>query len=351
MKLLTILPGFATGGAENMVYELCKQLGKKDIDNYILCYCGKQNTALESKVEKIAKVIYLNCSGTVSVNSVRTVIRSIDEISPDIVHAHMGGALFASIWTLIRNKPLVVTIHTTPQKAFSSKIEKLLYIRMLFGKFQMVAVSQENKRLADSYYHMRPKCAFVNNGVDLDRFYRNPHSDFVYINVARQDDNKNQAVLIDLFAKIHEEYPHTRLFLIGDGPNHKKLENQCKECGIAESVEMPGNVADAENYYAQADVYVQTSHREAMPLSILEAMAASLPIISTDVGGIKDVVKGNGFLVPDNDEKQLLDAMERIVQMDIHHRNALSEKSKETVQVYSSEKMAESYLNIYKILI
>lgn len=351
MKLLTILPGLATGGAENMVYELCKQLGKKDIDNYILCYCGKQNTALESKIEKVAKVTYLNCSGTVNVKNIRAVIRSMNEIAPDIVHAHMGGALFASIWTLIRNKPLVITIHTAPQKAFSSKIENLLYLRALFGKFQMVAVSQENKRLADSYYHMRQKCAFVNNGVDLDRFYRKAHSNFTYINVARQDDNKNQAVLIDLFARLHKNYPRTNLLLIGDGPNHEKLKNQCKECGIAESVEMPGNVADAEKYYARADVYVQTSHREAMPLSILEAMAAGLPIISTDVGGIKDVVRKNGILVPDYNEEKLFSAMKEMVEETNDKMKVYSSESIQLVEMYSSKKMAEEYQTIYQQLL
>lgn len=351
MKLLTILPGFATGGAENMVYELCKQLGKKDIENYILCYCGKQNTALESKVEKVAKVTYLNCSGTVNIKNIRAVIRLMDEIAPDVVHAHMGGALFASIWTLIRNKPLVVTIHTTPQKAFSSKIENILYLRALFGKFQMVAVSQENKRLADSYYHMRQKCAFVNNGVDLDRFYRKAHSNFTYINVARQDDNKNQALLIDLFARLHKNYPHTKLLLIGDGPNHEKLKNQCKERGIAESVEIPGNVADAENYYALADVYVQTSHREAMPLSILEAMAAGLPIVSTDVGGIKDVIKENGILVPDYDEEKLFFAMKEMVDETNDKMRTYSSESLQLVEMYSSKKMAEEYQTIYQQLL
>lgn len=350
MKLLTILPGFATGGAENMVYELCKQLGKKDIDNYILCYCGKQNTALESKVEKVAKVTYLNCSGTVNIKNIRAVIRLMDEIAPDVVHAHMGGALFASIWTLIRNKPLVVTIHTTPQKAFSSKIENLLYLRALFGKFQMVAVSQENKRLADSYYHMKQECLCVNNGVDLERFYSTPHKGFTLINVARQDDNKNQWMLIEAFAELRKQNHDMRLILLGDGPNHDALKRRCIELGIGKAVSLPGSVSNAEKYYAVADVYVQTSHREAMPLSILEAMAAGLPIVSTNVGGIKDVVKKNGILVLDNDFQGLLVAIRTIMMANSIQKKEYASESIKLVQDYSSEKMSEKYLAIYRML-
>lgn len=351
MKLLTILPGFAMGGAENMVYELCKQLGEKDVDSYILCYCGKQNTALEKKAENIAKVVYLNCTGSISMKSIKCVFEAIDRINPDIVHAHMGGALFAALWTMLKKKPLVVTIHTIPQKAFSSKIEKILKIRMLFGRFQLVAVSSENKKLADCYYRMKHECLYVNNGVDLERFYSKPHKNFTLINVARQDDNKNQQLLVDAFAKLRKQDFNIYLFLIGDGPNHENLKKKCVKLGVDNAVCLPGNVPDAEKYYAIADVYVQTSHREAMPLSILEAMAAGLPIISTDVGGVRDVVNQNGILIADNDIQGLLNAITAIIELDDNERVVYSKKSIELVQDYSSKKMANEYYKIYKGLL
>lgn len=334
-----------------MVYELCKQLKKGGIDNVILCFRGKQNTALESKVEKIANVIYLNCQGTVSLGNIRTVIRSMDKIAPDIVHAHMGGALYASIWTLIRNKPLVVTIHTIPANAFSGKVEKILRLRMIFGKFQMVAVSKENQRLADEYYHMRKKCVFVNNGIDLRRFYKVDHNEFTFINVARQDDNKNQYQIIKIVAKLREKFPDIRLFLLGDGPNHNALKAICNEMKICDAVVLPGNVSETERYYANADVYVQTSHREAMPMSILEAMAAGLAVISTDVGGVKDVVKNNGILVPDYDEAALYTAMQSMIVASAEAMRMYSNESIRLVQAYSAEKMSKEYLAIYKGLL
>lgn len=351
MKLLTILPGFSSGGAENMVYELNKQLHKTNVENYILCYSGKQNTELEKKAEKIAKVIFLNCAGTVSIKNIIKVCTVIDKINPDVVHAHMGGALFGALWTLKKHRALVVTIHTVPQKAFTSKIEKILRFRMLFGKFQLVAVSKENKKLADNYYHMKQGCIFVNNGIDIERFYKKDHDIFTYINVARQDDNKNQKMLLNVFSKLHMEFPNIKLILLGDGPNHDTLQQQCKILGIKEFVSLPGNVADTENYYAEADIYVQTSHREAMPLSILEAMASGLPIISTNVGGIKDVVKGNGILVPDYDETKFLNAMKQMLEASDKEMEEYSKKSFELVKSYSSEKMAKSYMKLYRQLL
>lgn len=87
------------------------------------------------------------------------------------------------------------------------------------------------------------------------------------------------------------------------------LQQEICKRGLYKVVTMPGNVSNVEDYYALADVYVQASHREALPLTTLEAMAAGLPIISTDVGGMKDIFKDNGILISDNDDTALLCAM------------------------------------------
>lgn len=182
-KVLIILPGFAMGGAENMVYELSNHINPENFDVSVLCYCGKQNTSLEKKAEDRIDVHYVNCAGTVTPQKIHTVLRAIDKIRPDVVHAHMGGALYAALWTLKKRKPLVVTIHTTPQKAFSKLVERVLRFRMKFGRCRLVAVSEENKRLADQYFKLKVPCEFVNNGVDLKRFYHKEHELFTFINV------------------------------------------------------------------------------------------------------------------------------------------------------------------------
>ena len=129
------------------------------------------------------------------------------------------------------------------------------------------------------------------------------------------------------------------------------MKKKCVKLGVDNAVCLPGNVPDAEKYYAIADVYVQTSHREAMPLSILEAMAAGLPIISTDVGGVRDVVNQNGILIADNDIQGLLNAITAIIELDENERVVYSKKSIELVQDYSSKKMANEYYKIYKGLL
>ena len=350
-KVLIILPSFAMGGAENMVYELSNHINPRNFDVSVLCYCGKQNTSLEKKAEDRIDVHYADCAGTVTPQKIHTVFREINKIRPDVVHAHMGGVLYAALWTLKNRKPLVVTIHTTPQKAFSNLVEKVLRFRMKFGGCRLVAVSEENKRLADQYFKLKVPCEFVNNGVDLKRFYHKEHESFTFINVARQDDNKNQKMLIEAFKKVHEIYKDTKLILVGDGPNHEMLQVLCAELGMQDDVLFTGNIANVEDYYAISDVYVQTSQREALPMSILEAMAAGLPIISTNVGGIRDVVKQNGYLIEDGDYDALIEKMTSQHNMTNADRSVLSGQSSILVDGFSAEKMAKKYEDIFMNLL
>lgn len=347
-RLVILLGGFAIGGAEHMVYELVKHINRERYNVTVLCYMPKQNTALESQVEKICQVLYLNETGTIKPSAILKALRALRKLRPDVVHAHLGGSGFGAIWAFLTGKHFVVTAHTKPEKAFSSKIEKFVRLALKRENTTLVGVSEENKILLKQYFNVDDhKLCCVNNGVDLGRFRREAHEGFTLINVARQDENKNQAVLLRCFAQLYKQDNTVKLLLLGDGPMHEKLKKQAEEWGLSEAVTFTGNVSNTEDYYAVSDLYVQTSHREAMPLSVLEAMAAGLPIISTDVGGLKDVVQDNGILVPDNNEEALYQAIMKIYSQSPEEAKRMEKASHRIVQAYSSEAMACAYEIIY----
>lgn len=347
-RLTILLDAFTMGGAEHMVYELAKNVDKDRFDVSILCYMRKHDTLLAQQVEEQFPVTYLHQNGTITPGSVLRIVQALQKTKPDVVHAHLGGAAFGAVWSVLFRKPLVITVHTKPEKAFTKKIEALVRMALRFGKTKLVAVSSENEALVKAYYGLDTrKCGYVNNGINLERFGRSSHKEFTLINVARQDDNKNQAALIRCFARLHQDAPNTRLLLLGDGVNHQKLKDLASELGIEEAVTFTGNVSNTEDYYAISDVYVQTSFREAMPLSVLEAMAAGLPIISTHVGGLADVVQDNGRLVPAGDEEALYRAIAEIYAADERKLEAMSQASQRIVKKYSAESMADEYEKIY----
>lgn len=349
IKLVVLLGGFAMGGAEHMVYELVKNIDQTMFDVTVMCTFPKQNTDLEHKVEQICDVRHLGEEGRVGVGAIYRVVKALKQMKPDVVHAHMGGSGFAAMWSILYRKPLVITVHTKPEKAFSKKIESLVKMALHFDRTKLVAVSEDNAAKVKAYYGLDGrKIECVNNGIDVARFFHKEHGSFTLINVARHDENKNQAALIRCFDRLHKEYDNTMLFLLGDGETHRALINQANDLGLSDSVIFTGNVANTEDYYAVSDVYLQSSHREAMPLSVLEAMAAGLPIVSTDVGGLRDVVQDNGILVEDNDEEALYQAILKIYKQSAEETKKMSDASLRIVQSYSAESMARAYEKIYQ---
>lgn len=332
-----------------MVYNLARELVAMGEEASIVCCGSKLNNALEAKAESVCKVTYLNLTGRVTLQAYRTVFKEIKRQKPDVIHAHMGGVVFAAPLSLLLKIPLVITAHTRPDVAFSKKIVPVLKFCMRFTNCKMVAVSKENFTLPKQYFGgSEGKYTYVNNGIDLSRFYKKKHEDFTFINVARQDENKNQIAILKAFTELYKENKKIKLYLVGDGPCHQMLQQEICRRGLDNGVTMPGNVSNVEDYYALADVYVQASHREALPLTTLEAMAAGLPIISTDVGGMKDIVKDNGILISDNDDNALLCAMKKFLQCKVSEREHLGTISRQIVKEYSSVEMAKKYVEIYK---
>ena len=351
-KLLILVNTLANGGAEHVIYELVKHLDYQRYKPEVLCYASDTKSHVSRQVREICPVTFLGLDGTITGRTIRKVLRTISRIRPDIIHAHQGGTLFALLWCLIHRKPLCITVHARPDIAFNPKTKRLLKLLLPFLRVHLVACSETNLELVRQYYHVPPeKCAFVNNGIELGRFTQMPHRQFTFLNVARQDENKNQAAILRCFAAICMEEAQPRLILVGDGPCHEQLAEQCCALQVEDRVLFTGAVDDPAPYYAQSDVYVMASHREAMPLTVLEAMAAGLPIISTDVGGLRDVVNQNGILLKDGDEIGFANAMHDMMQLRKEERSAMASTAKDTLGQFASQKMAESYMEIYDRLI
>jgi len=349
-RVTVIIGNFTFGGAQQMIYEQVKHANREDYDLQVLCYNPKRGTPLEEMVEAVVPITYINSRirGRITPGVVAQVVWALHRTKPDVVHAHLGGVGFGAMWSQLFRKPLVITAHTKPEKAFLPRTEKQVRNVLKKGHTRLVAVSEDNARMLKEYFCLDESlCSCVNNGIDLERFTRKEHDGFTLIHVGRQDENKNQAALIRCFARLHEQYPDTKLLLLGDGPTHKALQEQVTQLGLEGVITLTGNVSNTQDYYAVSDLYVQSSHREAMPLSVLEAMAAGLPIVSTDVGGLRDVVQDNGILVPDNDEDALYRAMETVYTQTPEQTQAMCQASDRIVQGYSSKNMARQYEKIY----
>lgn len=350
--LLEVINNLAVGGGQNVVCELVKNLDPQRYRVRVLCSGKKTYSQYEEQIEKICQVSYMGIDGHIGLHSMLSVMKEISKIKPDILHTHMGGTVFGLPWGILHNKPVVITAHTEANHAFSKKNELFVRYGLNHSKVVLVAVSEDNYHACKEYFNPPDKkCTYVNNGIDINKFYRNEHTGFAYINVACHEDYKNQMLALRCFEKISHQYTDTHFYFIGDGTQHNSLIEYTEKHGLKDRVTFTGKIKNPEDYLAISDAYVQPSHIEAMPMSVLEAMAAGLPIISTDVGGLKDVVKQNGILVSDGNEEDFLKAMLKIYTSTHDELDVMRKESQRMVGEYSSEKMAQNYMDIFDKLI
>jgi len=167
--------------------------------------------------------------------------------------------------------------------------------------------------------------------------------------VGRLNWAKDQAGLIQAFARVNRELPHTALLLIGDGELRKDLEVRAAEEGVTDRVHFLGDRNDVHELLQGLDLFVLSSISEGYSLALLEAGATALPIVATNVGGNGEIVRDGetGYLVPASDPTRLAQAMLYLLR-NPSHAQALGKSARTWVEQHGSlDAMAGSYAQLY----
>ena len=201
----------------------------------------------------------------------------------------------------------------------------------------------------------------VSNGIDVARFKPDPEararvraelgipqSSWLVGTVGRLAPEKDQALLIRAMAPLLDE--RRQLVIVGDGPEREALERARSETWRSEFVHLIGARSDVAPYLAAMDAFVLSSRTEGLPLVLLEAMATGVPVVSTAVGGIPDLIQSgeNGYLVPAENERELMRELVALANQPTAGLK-LGQAGRESVlRRYSLAQMAERYEGIYE---
>ena len=215
---------------------------------------------------------------------------------PDVLSTYNWGAIEFAIGNL---PSMVRHLHIVdgfgPEER-DTQLQRRVLIRRLVLRRGIVAVpSRTLERIANNIWKLPPGIVrYVPNGVDLARFAPRPirpetGAPLTIGTVAALRAEKNLGRLLRAFAVLVRERP-ARLAIVGDGSERPGLEALAAELGVADRVDFLGHRDDTPALYAGFDVFALTSDTEQMPLSVIEAMASGLPVISTDVGDVRAMV-------------------------------------------------------------
>lgn len=352
IKVAVILPSFGVGGTENMVAALVNRIDKTKFNVMVICLACPQKTHVQQAMERSGVKIYYAMKGKISSWRIFfRVYRVLSQFRPHLIHSNMYAFAFAAPYVLTHRIRMLHTIHNKPVNEFKNKYKRLISYLYRKEKAVPVAISHIIEREMKELYPQLHCIERIYNPVDTEKFRteRKKKTDrpVTFINVARFMRQKNHELLLNAFARARNIAPSVRLLLVGDGELREAMEKKAEELKLSDAVTFAGNVEDVERYLSDADVFVLSSDYEGLPLSILEAMAAGLPVISTNVGGVADIVTDNGILVKPGDVEALAEKIAELA-LDEEKRALMGECSLRNVQQYDSAEFIRQYESLYE---
>ena len=274
-----------------------------------------------------------------------------------LCHAFFGipGGLIAY---LVRSSvPYILSLRGSDVPGFNVRFRSIYpalapILRPVWKEARRVIANSEGlKELALKTNPTQP-IQIIPNGVDIEEFYPTEASGpdgLNFLSVSRLIQRKGLDLVIRAFAKVALRSSTSKLIIVGEGNLRQELESLASSLNLAQRIHFRGYVPHTEmpQVYRSADIFVLASRNEGMSNAVLEAMASGLPIITTATGGIKELIRDNGMVVPQEDVGALVGAMDELAR-DEEKRISLGQRSRELAQKFSWSRVARAYVKIYR---
>jgi glycosyltransferase involved in cell wall biosynthesis len=321
MRLLYVITRAERGGAQVHVAELLR--GFRDRHEPVLAvgeegYLTETARALGVPVYVLPRLLRAlhPVKDLLALRDMRALLRTL---RPDLVHAHTSKAgIVARLAARLVGVPSVFTAHTWAFTEGAPLHWRLVglpaeWLATRCGD-AVISVSHYNRRLARRYRIVPDaKLAVVYNGIPDSPHRARPAEggEVRVVMVARFSPQKDHRLLLRAFAGVKAP---ARLQLVGDGPGRAAAEAEAQRLGLGGRVEFLGARDDVDRVLARAHVFALATNWESLPISIVEAMRAGLPVVASDVGGVREQVTDGitGFLIPQGDAALLRERLTRL---------------------------------------
>jgi len=371
MKILHIIPNLNKGGAERLVTDIVRELKTRpEIQVRLVIFRDE----IEYDVEDLRDVLHIIPSSVQlslwKKNKLHVVQLQafIDDFQPDIIHSHLFEAEIVSRscfypkakWFshghgFFREFEQISFSRIRSKSSLNIKFEQL-YILNRYKRNNgntFIAVSSSIKEYLSKVF--RGKCVVLFNAIQLNKFAsvkadKLNNGKLNLLSVSRLDENKNHTLQIDTLVELKKRNIDVHLHIIGEGSLKNTILKRVKDLGLAKSVIFLGWIKETEKYYPKYDIFIHTAKKEALGLTILEAMSAGLPIVTLDGKGNRDLIHSgkNGFMINENKAAYFADAIENLWQNKQLYRE-VSDCAKKFAMEFDIEKYCTKLIGLYKI--
>lgn len=313
MKILHILQSNELSGAENVVADICMMFNGE----YEMAYCSPEGPIREALVDRNVNYISIK---KMNLSAVR---RAVKSYKPDLIHAHDVRATVLATWAAGKI-PVVSHLHGNTEDMRKFGIKSLMYMVSTNKIKKVISVSESI--LVDFIFkkHIEKKTSCLRNIIYLPRIEKlvgkddNVYNfDFAYI--GRITYPKNPQRVAKVASQVLRQSPHAIFGIIGEGDLKGEMEVVFKNEGVADRVVFTGRLAYPYNALKQAKCMLMCSRFEGTPIAALESMALGVPIVSTPVDGMLNLVidRETGFL--NSDDLHLAGAVIKLISEKEHH--------------------------------
>jgi glycosyltransferase involved in cell wall biosynthesis len=358
MNILFVLFTFEVGGIQKLLIDITNNLASDRKNNVYLCIINNiYDTELLRKLDKNINVLLLNRNEKGSrIKYIIKYTKFIKKNRIDVIHCHLENSVkFSILAKLICPKiKIFVTVHDT--NIFSELKSYEVFLDRIFCR-RIIAISDVVKNEILSRGIPEKKVVRIYNGIDLKKFSikvnRKFNQDHVVIgNVARIiPSKKGQDILIKAIGELKHKYPNILCLFAGQVPVNKlfildDLVKLCESKNISDNVKFLGNIYDIKEFLEEIDIFVMPSLYEGFGISLIEAMAAGIPCIASNIDGPKEIIKEEyGLLFQKGDYYSLAEKIDYRIQNIKFDRKKINEYITKNFDINF---MINRLINIYK---
>lgn len=360
LRVLEIVQSLGKGGRTTRFIDTVNELRKMQ------CYILPLSLTTPAKWINISGLEVIQRKNGIDWPLILNIRKIIKKQNINIVHAHCElSQLYTGLATLGLKIAVVGTFHRSDIKKYSASINNTL-IKLMMKKFVAVSCSRLNL-LTNNLKYPSPHCHVIHGGTAVTAM---PNSEQILATRAKLKIASEQVALVSAghlgkikghqdtitaLAKCIETFPNIHLYIAGDGEQEEKnrLKKQIEKYNLNEKITLLGQVNNVKEWLTACDIFIQPSIDEAFGLVFIEAGAQAKPVISTSVGGIKEIVVNNetGLLVSPSSPKDLYLAISKLIESPLLRKQMGEQGYNRVKNKFSLENMAQQYVSIFTQII
>lgn len=355
LKSIQVVPEYTGYGADKLVSDIHRVLLKDGLESYIICLTNKFPSDIPSTLSLGLKSPY-------SIDGVLRLSRAISEMVaryPDsnwIVHTHLTSCQYYTPIAL-KLSGLRIPVFTTEHSTYNRR-RKMFFGKLMdycvFKQYDKIVCISNAVKVAFGQWQpcLKNKLITIENGIDLDKFNISTRTENdetpVIVSSGRLEVMKNYDTAIQACALLRNmsfEY-----HILGDGSLRPTIEQLITELDLANKVKLVGFVPNVHDYLKKSQIFLMPSKWEGFGLAALEAMACGIPVLASDVPGLRDLVGSDeqcGYLINPTCSQDIANKLRKLIK-DRELRLCMGKRGRARSEEYSIEKTAKRYIELYE---